>query len=131
MYQLISSSVVDTPPPHYVLKLLHSTKALYLPANGHRSSHAPSDSKEDMMDLFQAEPDGRPRDAKKLMARRNYLALVAYDPEVVLGTYGRTDMARGAGRLSLAADFMVQAEGGYGGVNKYGPVVVPSLEFGR
>lgn len=84
-----------------------------------------------MMEIFQAEADGRAREQKRLMGRRNYVALVAYDPEVVQGTYGRTDMGRGSGRLSLAADFMVQGEGGYGGVNKYGPVVVPSLEFGR
>ena len=69
------------------------------------------------------------------MARRNYVAIVAYDPEVVQGTFGRTDMGAGpnsgSGRLSLAADFMVQGEGAYGNVVKFGPVVVPSLEFGR
>lgn len=131
MYQLISSAVVDTPPPTYVLKLLHTNKALYIPANGHRSSNQPSDTKEDMMEIFQTEPDGRNRELKKLMGRRNYVAVVAYDPEVVVGMYGTTDMGRGSGRLSLAADFMVQGEGGYGGVSKYGPVVVPCLEFGR
>ena len=83
------------------------------------------------MEIFQSEADGRTRDMKRLMGRRNYVAVVAYDPEVVVGMYGKTDMGRGGGRLSLAADFLVQGEGGYGGVNKYGPVVVPSLEFGR
>lgn len=91
------------------------------------------------MEVFQAEPDGRPRELKRLMGRRNYVAVVAYDPEVVQGTFGRTDMGIGGGRLSLAVDFMVQGEvggGAYGGgvgggVSKYGPVVVPSLEFGR
>ena len=82
------------------------------------------------MELFQAEPDGRPREHKRLMGRRNYVAVVAYDPEVVQGTFGRTDHG-GGGRLSLAADFMVQADGHYGGVSKYGPVIIPSLEFGR
>jgi hypothetical protein len=33
--------------------------------------------------------------------------------------------------LSLAADFMVQGEGAYGNVVKFGPVVIPSLEYGR
>ena len=76
------------------------------------------------------------------MNRRNYVAIVPYDPEVVQGTFGNTDMhgVKGGGRLSLAVDFMVQGEtsGQYGAqgagggvVNKYGPVVVPSLEFGR
>lgn len=64
------------------------------------------------------------------MARRNYVAIVAYDPEQVQGTFGRTDMAGGA-KLSLAADFMIQGEGPYGAVVKYGPVVVPGLEYGR
>lgn len=100
------------------------------------------------MEIFQAEGDGRPREMKKLMGRRNYVAIVAYDPEVVQGTYGRTDMGRGAGKLSLAVDFIVQADGGGAGaggsavggfsagggpaaVNKYGPVIIPSLELGR
>ena len=131
MYQIISASVVNTPPPSYVLKLLHNNKQLYVPVNGHRSTHTPSDTKEDMMEIFTAEPDGRPRDARKLMGRRNYVAIVAYDPEIVQGTYGRTDMNVGGGKLSLAVDFMVQTEGLHGGVSKYGPVIVPSLEFGR
>lgn len=131
MYQLISASVVNTPPPSYVLKLLHNNKPLYVPANGHRSTHQLSDTKEDMMEIFTQEPDGRPREARKLMGRRNYVAIVVYDPEIVRGTYGQTDMAVGGGKLSLAVEFMVQGDGTLGGVNKYGPVIVPSLEYGR
>ena len=132
MYQLISSAVVNTPPPSYVLKLLHNNKPLYIPANGHRSTPSqPTDTKEDMMEIFQTDVTGTPREQRKLMGRRNYVAVVAYDPEVVGGTFGRTDMGHGSGRLSLAADFMVQGEGAYGNVVKFGPVIVPSLEFGR
>ena len=131
MYQLISSSVVNTPPPSYVLKLLHNNKPLYIPANGHRSNHQPSDTKEDMMEIFQAEPDGRPREMKKLMGRRNYVAIVAYDPEMLQQGLNGGETGRGQGKLSLAVDFMVQGDAQYGAVNKYGPVVVPSLEFGR
>lgn len=132
MYQLISSAVVNTPPPSYVLKLLHNNKPLYIPANGHRSTPSqPTDTKEDMMEIFQTDVTGQPREQRKLMGRRNYVAIVAYDPEVVGGTFGRTDMGQGSGRLSLAADFMVQGEGAYGNVVKFGPVIVPSLEFGR
>lgn len=83
------------------------------------------------------------------MGRRNYVAIVAYDPEVVSGAFGNNpDMnGRGGGRLSLAADFMVQGDsvagpvGGPGGIGqapfagggvvKYGPVIVPCLDFGR
>jgi hypothetical protein len=132
MYQLISSSVVNTPPPSYVLRLLNNNKPLYIPANGQRSTpHVPTDTKEDMMEIFTHDVTGQARENKKLMARRNYVAVVAYDPEVVNGTFGRTDMGRGGGRLSLAADFLVQGEGAYGNVVKFGPVVVPSLEYGR
>jgi hypothetical protein len=134
MYQLISSSVVNTPPPSYVLKLLNNNKPLYIPANGTRSTPSqPTDTKEDMMELFTHDVNGQPTHNRKLMPRRNYVAIVAYDPEQVNGTFGRTDM-RGQGergKLSLAADFLVQGEGAYGNVVKFGPVVVPSLEYGH
>ena len=96
-----------------------------------------------MMEIFTQEPDGRPREAKKLMGRRNYVAIVPYDPEVVQGPGAFPPPAAGkVGRLSLAVDFMVQTENQTGvpgaqgpvapaGVSKYGPVIVPSLEFGR
>ena len=151
MYQLISSSVVNTPAPHVVLKLLHSSqKPLYVPQNGQRSTNAPSDTKEDMMEIFTQEPDGRQREMRKLMGRRNYVAVVPYDPETVQGgaspNLGGGSKSPGAvktaGRLSLAVDFMVQVDGAGpavpapGGVqqapvSKYGPVIIPSLEFGR
>ncbi|KIX93365.1 uncharacterized protein Z520_11008 [Fonsecaea multimorphosa CBS 102226] len=132
MYQIISSPVVNTPPHGYVLKLLNNNKPLYIPANGQRSTpSAPTDTKEDMMEIFTHDVTGQPITNRKLMARRNYVAVVVYDPEVVNGTFGATDMHRGSGKLSLAADFLVQGEGAYGSVVKYGPVVVPSLEYGR
>lgn len=84
-----------------------------------------------MLEIFQVDVNGQPREYRRLMGRRNYVAIVAYDPEVVNATYGPTDMGRGGGKLNLAADFMVQGDGAYGNVVKYGPVVVPSLEFGR
>ena len=139
MYQLISSSIVNAPSPTYVLKLLHNNKPLYVPQNGHRSNYSstaqPTDTKEDMMEIFAADVDGKPRELRRLMGRRNYLACVAYDPEVVQGAFQQggpgQDQKGGAGRLSLAADFMVQNEGTYGQPMKYGPVIIPSLEYGR
>jgi hypothetical protein len=135
MYQLISSSIVNAPAPSYVLKLLHNNKPLYIPTNGHRSTPSvPTDTKEDMMEIFAADVDGRPRELRRLMGRRNYLACVAYDPEMVQGAFtpGSAGSAGGGkGRLSLAADFMVQNEGSYGQPMKYGPVIIPSLEYGR
>ncbi|KAI9731044.1 MAG: hypothetical protein M1834_005507 [Cirrosporium novae-zelandiae] len=158
MYQLIASAVVNTPPPSYVLKLLtqNSNKGgLYVPLNAHRSQPGvPSDTKEDMLEIFKGANEllgGLPPSSSshpgggggsgaspKIMGRRNYVAMCAYDPEVVTSTFGRTDMSRGGGKLSLAADFVVQGDQGAGfasgmgmGVVKFGPVVVPGLEFGR
>lgn len=90
------------------------------------------------MEIFQTDGNGAQNTAnRRLMARRGYVAVVAYDPEVVNGGFGRNPSAGGAhgqegsGKLSLAADFLVQGDGAFGGVIKYGPVVIPSLEFGR
>ncbi|KAI9792515.1 MAG: hypothetical protein M1816_002035 [Peltula sp. TS41687] len=137
MYQIISSSIVSAPPPSYIVKLLNTNKLLYVPQNGHRSSPAPTDTKEDMMEIFQVDVNGAPKENKKLMGRRNYVACVAYDPEVVSGAAsmsngGYNNMgALGKGTLSLAVDFMVQGDGIYNSAVKYGPVIIPHLEFGR
>ncbi|KAL9096183.1 MAG: hypothetical protein Q9165_001706 [Trypethelium subeluteriae] len=136
MYQIISSSVVNAPPSGYVLRMLHNNKPLYIPANGHRSTNSPSDTKEDMMEIFTQDVNGQPREMRRLMGRRNYVACVAYDPEIVSGSFGATvgggsGMGMGGGKLSLAVDFMVQGEGVYGVPMKYGPVIIPSLEYGR
>ncbi|KAI9373324.1 hypothetical protein BJX61DRAFT_385607 [Aspergillus egyptiacus] len=138
MYQLISSSVVNSPPPSYIIKLLHSSnKPLYVPANGHRSTPSqPSDTKEDMMEIFQTDVTGQSREHKKLMGRRNYVAIVAYDPDSIgnsqmsMAMYGQPPPG-GSGKLNLAVDFMVQGDGSFGQVVKYGPVIVPSLEHGK
>lgn len=134
-------TTITAPTPSYVLRLLHNNKQLYIPANGHRSQiGVASDTKEDMMEIFAADVDGRPREHRRLMGRRNYLACVAYDPEVVQGAFSAQNgqnggmggnSPKGAGRLSLAADFMVQNEGAFGQPMKYGPVIIPSLEYGR
>ncbi|KAF7673962.1 hypothetical protein GT037_007728 [Alternaria burnsii] len=113
MYQIISSSVVNGPPGNYVLRLLHNNRALYVPQNGHRSNNQPSDTKEDMMEIFTQDVNGQPREYKRLMGRRNYVACVIYDPEIVNGTFGQAVPGHGSGKLSLAVDFMVQNDGGY------------------
>jgi hypothetical protein len=135
MYQLISSPVVNAPPSSYILRLLSSNKALYVPANGAKSTNVPSDTKEEMLDIFASDVNGSVREQKRLMNRRGYVACVAFDPEVVSSAFqGATgaDAKLGVGgRLSIAVDFMIQGEGGTGQTVKYGPVIVPSLEFGH
>ncbi|KAF2016035.1 hypothetical protein BU24DRAFT_422353 [Aaosphaeria arxii CBS 175.79] len=131
MYQIISASVVNGPPSNYVLRLLHNNRALYVPQNGHKSTHLPSDTKEDMMEIFTQDVNGAAREYKRLMGRRNYIACVVYDPEIVNGTFGQAVPGHGSGKLSLAVDFMVQNEGAFSAPMKYGPVIVPSLDYGR
>lgn len=180
MYQVVSSSVVNAPPAPYVLKMLHPNgtgqRPLYVPQNGRRSVPGQvSDTKEDMLEIFGQDVNGSLREGnKRLMGRRNYAAIVAFDAEAVKegfsttgSSYGGSTYAESAhggssyhgsdngygqqgvtsggrrplGRLSLAVDFMVQGDSGGGfaphghghgaGTVKYGPVVIPAVEYGR
>lgn len=133
MYQVITSPIVAAPQNGYVLKMLHNNKTLYVPRNGQRSTHEVSDTKEDMMEIFHNDASGAPREQRRLMGRRNYLAVVAYDPDAVAaaaGGMGAPQLApeqMGLARLSLAVDFVVQGDGAFTATTKYGPVIVPNL----
>lgn len=134
MYQIITSPIVAAPAANYILKMLHSNKTYYVPPNGQKSApDVLSDTKEDMMEIFHTDASGNPRDLKKLMGRRNYVAVVAYDPEAIPGTQYAANASAGHGlsKLSLAVDFVVQGDGAFTAPTKYGPVIVPHLEFGR
>jgi len=134
MYQIISSPVVAAPCSNYLIKMLHNNKLLYVPQNGHRSTHEVSDTKEDMMEIFHTEASGAAREHKKLMARRNYVTIVAYDPEALQNGYAGSVNSNGSGglsKLSLAVDFVVQGDGPFQATTKYGPVIIPHLEFGH
>lgn len=159
MYQIITSPIVASPSSNYILKMLHNNKLLYVPANGHKSTHEVSDTKEDMMEIFHTDASGAARELKKLIGRRNYAACVVYDPEtlnnalanggasVAGGVAGASNYAHstagsgsggsgggssaGLSKLSLAVDFVVQGDGQFTTPTKYGPVIVPHLEFGH
>ncbi|KAL2166035.1 hypothetical protein VTG60DRAFT_3420 [Thermothelomyces hinnuleus] len=149
MYQIIASPVVAAPCSNYMLKMLHNNKLLYVPQNGHRSTHEVSDTKEDMMEIFHTDASGAAREHKKLMARRNYVAIVAYDPDAIAGGQLQgpqgvqgglkpgyaasvaSGSQSGLSKLSLAVDFVVQGDGPYQTTTKYGPVIVPHLEYGH
>jgi hypothetical protein len=114
--------------------MLHNNKPLYVPPNGQKSTNAVTDTKEDMMEIFQTDTNGGPREMKKLMGRRNYVAFVAYDPEAIAGTQYAASVhsgQQGLAKLSLAVDFVVQGDSGFTPPTKYGPVIIPTLEFGR
>jgi len=138
MYQVITSPIVAAPQGQYLLRMLHNNKALYVPQNGQKSSHEVSDTKEDMMEIFHSDPSGTTREFKKLMGRRNYVAVMAYDPEALAaaGLAPQVPMTpapgqEGLAKLSLAVDFIVQGDGAFQATTKYGPVIVPHLEYGR
>lgn len=116
-----------------VLKMLHNNKPLYIPQNGQKTTNLVSDTKEDMMEIFQTDTNGNARELKKLMGRRNYVAFVAYDPELIAGGGAGSvrSGSQGLAKLSLAVDFIVQGDGTFSPPTKYGPVIIPSLEFGR
>ncbi|PKS12047.1 hypothetical protein jhhlp_001343 [Lomentospora prolificans] len=137
MYQLITSPIVAAPQHNYILKFLHNNKLLYVPQNGQKSTHEVSDTKEDMMEIFHTDASGAPREFKKLMGRRNYVAVMAYDPDAaaaagaaVPGMLPGQPLApeqHGLSKLSLAVDFIVQGDGAFQATTKYGPVIVPGL----
>ncbi|EGR50478.1 uncharacterized protein TRIREDRAFT_76564 [Trichoderma reesei QM6a] len=139
MYQIITSPIVSAPQSSYVLKLLHNNKMLYVPQNGQKSTHEVSDTKEDMMEIFHTDASGATRELKKLMGRRNYVAFVAYDHDAVMAQSQAPfspnpsihSQQQGLSRLSLAVDFVVQGDGAYTATTKYGPVIIPHLEYGR
>lgn len=63
---------------------------------------------------------------------------MAFDPDAVPATpYGpnaqqlQQHANGGLNKLSLAVDFVVQGDGAFTAPTKYGPVIVPHLEFGR
>ena len=139
MYQVITSPIVASPQSNYVLKMLHNQKSLYVPQNGQKSTHEVSDTKEDMMEIFHNDSSGTARELKKLIGRRNYVACVAYDQDTMAQQsqvpFSPNPSLAGSqpqgSKLSLAVDFVVQGDGAYTAPTKYGPVIIPHLEFGR
>lgn len=142
MYQIITSPIVAQPAANYILKLLHNNRLLYVPENGKKSTQEASDTKEDMMEIFHTDASGSARELKKLMGRRNYIACIAYDPDVIQQQQagfssgmsivnGGMHQQQGLSKVSLAIDFVVQGDGAFTAPTKYGPVIVPHLEFGR
>lgn len=95
-----------------------------------RSTHSVSDTKEDMIELFVNDVHGGMKEGKKLMGRRNYAIFVAFEPQMSAPNMGAKPSMGGGSPISLAVDFIVQGEGMYPTV-KYGPVVVPRVEYGK
>jgi PhoD related phosphatase len=110
MYQIITSAIVNVPPPGVVIKLLHNKDQLWVPPmNSGQSSKVQSDTKEEMMELFAKDVDGKDRGGlKKLLPRRNYA------------------ICKGGEGLSEIWEICVERGRGSETV-KYGPIAIPRL----
>jgi len=111
MYQIITSAIVNVPPPGMVIKLLHNNEKYWVPTlNSRQSTKTPSDTKEEMMELFAKDVDGKLLTSlKKLLPRRNYA--------ICRGGEGGSEIwelcvEKGRGRETV----------------KYGPIVIPRLQ---
>ncbi|KAL5614371.1 uncharacterized protein BROUX77_000208 [Berkeleyomyces rouxiae] len=141
MYQIITSPIVAQPQGQYTLKMLHNSKVLYVPQNGHKSTNEVSDTKEDMMEIFHTDASGTQRELKRLMGRRNYISVTSMDSEYVdhIQQQQQVQMQMGflqppitgpESKLTLQIDFVVQGDGAFTTPTKYGPVYLPHLELG-
>jgi hypothetical protein len=110
MYQIITSAIVNVPPPGMVIKLLHNKDQLYVPQlNSNADTKVKSDTKEEMMELFARDVDGKDLgNLKKLLPRRNFA------------------ICRGGEAESEVWEICVERGRGSETI-KYGPIVIPRL----
>ena len=111
MYQIITSAIVNIPPPGMVIKLLHNNDKLFVPPmNSSQSTKIQSDTKEEMMELFAKDVDGKDLGGlRKLLPRRNY--------SICKGGEGGSEV------------WEICVEKGKGSETvKYGPIVIPRLQ---
>ena len=111
MFQIITSAIVNVPPPGMVIKLLHNGDKYYVPPmNSPQSTKVASDTKEEMMELFAKDVDGKALgNLKKLLPRRNY-AICKADEQG--NEVWEICVERGRGSDTV----------------KYGPIVIPRLQ---
>jgi PhoD related phosphatase len=111
MYQIITSAIVNIPPPGMVIKLLHNNDKLFVPPmNSGQSTKVASDTKEEMMELFARDVNGKDlMNLKKLLPRRNYSICKGGDQGSEIW---EICVERGRGTETL----------------KYGPIIIPRLQ---
>ncbi|KAF1813712.1 hypothetical protein P152DRAFT_513105 [Eremomyces bilateralis CBS 781.70] len=71
MPNIVSSSIVNTPPPDLLADVLNRRNKIH---------HLDPDTDEDMIPLFPHDSDGKPRNNKTLLPRRNWCAIREYQP---------------------------------------------------
>lgn len=73
MPNVISSAIVNTPPPDTLADLLNKRNKVH---------HLDAETDEDMIPIFTHDVTGKPRNNKRLLNRRNWCSIRQYDPEL-------------------------------------------------
>ncbi|TVY64340.1 Uncharacterized protein LSUE1_G008661, partial [Lachnellula suecica] len=73
MPNVISSAIVNAPPPDTVADLLNKRNKVH---------HLDADTDENMIPIFTHDTNGKPRNNKRLLNRRNWCSIKMYDPEL-------------------------------------------------
>jgi hypothetical protein len=73
MPNVISSAIVNAPPPDRVADLLNQRNKVH---------HLDKNTDEDMIPIFTHDVNGKPRNNKRLLNRRNWCSIREYDPEL-------------------------------------------------
>lgn len=73
MPNIISSAIVNTPPPTRLADILNKRNKIH---------HLDEETDEDMIPIFTHDVDGKPRNNKGLLNRRNWCSIKSYDPEL-------------------------------------------------
>ena len=73
MPNIISSAIVNAPPPDTLADILNRRNKVH---------HLDAETDEDMIPIFTHDVNGKPRNNKRLLNRRNWCSIRVYDPEM-------------------------------------------------
>ncbi len=73
MPNIISSAIVNTPPPNTLTDILNKRNKVH---------HMDAETDEDMIPIFTHDVNGKPRNNKRLLNRRNWCSIRQYNPEL-------------------------------------------------
>ncbi len=78
MPNVISSAIVNTPPPELLGDILNKRNRVH---------HFDKETEEDMIPIFTHDVDGKPRANKRLLLRRNWCSIREYHPGKQISIY--------------------------------------------
>jgi hypothetical protein len=82
MPNVISSAITNAPPPDAMADILNRRNKVH---------HLDADTDEDMIPIFTHDVNGKPRNNKRLLNRRNWCSIRLYNPELTPPTTPQTD----------------------------------------